>query len=74
MFYKREATALHHAAQSGHLAIIDMLLKAGCDINAVDKNQWTPLMNACYWANEDAVYNLLDAGADSELRNIVNKI
>jgi ankyrin repeat protein len=51
-----------------------MLLKAGCDINAVDKNQWTPLMNACYWANEDAVYSLLDAGADSELRNIVKNI
>jgi len=66
----REATALHHAAQSGHLAIIDMLLKAESDINALDKNQWTPLMNACYWANEEAVLALLEAGANSTLRNI----
>lgn len=48
-----------------------MLLKAGCDINALDKNQWTPLMNACYWANEDAVYALLEAGANSGMKNIV---
>ena len=49
-----------------------MLIKAGCDLNAVDKNKWTPLMNACYWANEDAVIELLQAGANSNLRNIVN--
>ena len=49
-----------------------MLLKAESDINALDKNQWTPLMNACYWANEEAVLALLEAGANSTLRNIVN--
>lgn len=64
---------MHHAAQSGHLAIIDMLIKADSDINALDKNQWTPLMNACYWANEEAVLALLEAGANSTIRNIVNE-
>ena len=48
-----------------------MLLEAGCDINALDKNKWTPLMNACYWANEDAALVLLKAGADPNIRNIV---
>ena len=28
-------------------------------------------MNACYWANEEAAISLLEAGADSNLRNIV---
>jgi ankyrin repeat protein len=51
-----------------------MLIRAECDINACDKNKWTPLMNACYWANEDAVLVLLKSGADSNLRNIVRKI
>ena len=46
-----------------------MLVRAECDINAYDKNKWTPLMNACYWANEEAVLVLLKAGADSNLRN-----
>jgi ankyrin repeat protein len=47
-----------------------MLIGAGCELNSVDKNKWTPLMNACYWANEEAVISLLEAGADSNLRNI----
>lgn len=62
---------MHHAAQSGHSKIVEMLLEAGCDINALDKNKWTPLMNACYWANEDAALVLLKAGADPNIRNIV---
>lgn len=49
-----------------------MLIRAECDINACDKNKWTPLMNACYWANEEAVLVVLKAGADSSLRNIVS--
>ena len=27
-------------------------------------------MNACYWANEEAAITLLEAGADSSLRNV----
>ena len=49
-----------------------MLIGAGCELNAVDKNKWTPLMNASYWANEEAAISLLEAGADSNLRNIVS--
>jgi ankyrin repeat protein len=47
-----------------------MLIKAGCDINERDKNKWTPLMNACYWANEEAVLALLKSGADPNIKNI----
>jgi ankyrin repeat protein len=42
----------------GHSSIIDMLIKAGCDVNALDKNKWSPLMCACYWANPEAVVYL----------------
>lgn len=71
-FKKRECTALHHAAQSGHASIVEDLIKAGCDLNARDKNEWTPLMNACYWANQDAALVLLKSGAESNLKNIVS--
>ena len=57
-------------AQSGHLNIVEMLIKAGCDINETDKNKWTPLMNACYWANQEACLALLKAGADPNIKNI----
>jgi len=57
-------------AQSGHLNIVEMLIKVGCDINETDKNKWTPLMNACYWANQDAVLALLKAGADPNIKNV----
>ena len=62
---------MHHASQSGHSNIVNLLIKAGCDINSFDKNKWTPLMNACYWANLEAVITLLKAGADPNLQNIV---
>jgi ankyrin repeat protein len=52
---------------------VETLIKAGSDLNARDKNSWTPLMNACYWANQDAALALLEAGAEAHLKNIVYK-
>ena len=34
---QRNNTALHHAAMKGHAEIMDMLLKAGSDVNAQEK-------------------------------------
>ncbi|XP_030826408.1 LOW QUALITY PROTEIN: histone-lysine N-methyltransferase EHMT2-like, partial [Camarhynchus parvulus] len=39
-------SALHAAAQKGHLEICHLLLQAGANINAVDKQRRTPLMEA----------------------------
>ena len=56
-----------------NLSIHEMLIRAGCDVNALDKNKWTPLMCACYWANPEAVVCLLEVNADTTIRNLVIK-
>jgi ankyrin repeat protein len=55
---------LHHAARIGCVEIMTMLLDAGADINAVDKDRYT----ACHvaiWSDEfDALKLLVERGAD----------
>ncbi|XP_041362156.1 ankyrin repeat domain-containing protein 50-like [Gigantopelta aegis] len=65
----RNNTALHHAAMKGHADIMDMLLKAGSDVNAQEKNGWTALHNACYWCHPKAVKVLLRHSCDINLKN-----
>lgn len=36
-------TGLHIAAMHGHYQMVEILLGQGADINAADKNGWTPL-------------------------------
>lgn len=45
-------------------AILVMLLDAGADIEAVDNNGWTPLMDAAYFGNVTTVKLLTDRGAN----------
>lgn len=71
-------TALHHAAAKGENAIVEMLLKAGANINAqtrhIDVSRLmrkdnsdvynnTPLMNAAQCGHTETVKLLLDCGA-----------
>ena len=61
-------TALHIAAELGHFAAVEQLLKAGANVNADGErphNKWTPLMFAARWGNADAVTTLLEAKADA---------
>ena len=37
MFYQHGMTALHYAANAGHLAIVELLLAASAELNAVDE-------------------------------------
>jgi len=39
----RGQTALHFAAQSGHRSVVELLLKAGANVNAVTRDAKTPL-------------------------------
>lgn len=72
----RHATPLHYAADGGperdakrQVAMIRLLLKAGADIHAQDKNGATALHRAVRTRCAEAVKCLLDAGADVTMRN-----
>ena len=72
----RHATPLHYAADGGlerdakrQVAMIRLLLEAGADLHAQDKNGATPLHRAVRTRCVDAVKCLLDAGADPLMRN-----
>jgi ankyrin repeat protein len=60
-----EWTLLHHAAQLGHLAMVDVLLERGSDVNAREKGDNTLAM---HWAaaagHVEVVRRLADAGGD----------
>ena len=57
-------TPLLMACQNGNAAMIETLLKAGADANAVKTNGTTPLMMAAASGNADAVKTLLAHGAN----------
>ena len=75
----RRSQPLHYAADGclenpnwdagRQVAIICLLIKAGADLHAQDKNGATPLHRAVRTRCADAVKFLLDASSDATLRN-----
>lgn len=63
-------TPLHHAACAGHVELVELLLEAGADVDALALNGATPLMRAIQSSRPSCVDVLLKAGADV---NAVNK-
>lgn len=66
--------ALSACAQEGGeneniLATVDVLLKAGADVKALDENKNTPLISAAQYCSAGAVLKLLAAGADPNATN-----
>jgi ankyrin repeat protein len=57
-------TPLFMACQNGNAAIIEALLKAGADPNAVNANGTTALMTAASSGSADSVKVLVERGAD----------
>lgn len=58
-------TLLHAAAQNGHLAVVELLLARGLDVNAREKGDNTYAMHwAAAAAHLDVVRRLADAGGD----------
>ena len=64
-------TALIHAVASGSLAekAFPVLVSKGSDVNAKDDQGWTALMYAAENGGKDMAIKLLEAGADTTLRN-----
>ena len=60
-------TALHIAAAGRSTEIIDILVTAGADINAIKKGNITPLMIAVIFKREENILLLLKHGADAAI-------
>ena len=60
-------TALHHAAATGQVEMLRLLIDAGGDVNVRAQDGWTPLHCAAYWGHEEAAQLLLDQGAEVDL-------
>jgi hypothetical protein len=60
--------ALYIAARSGHAAIVRLLIDAGADLSAADREGNTPLHIAAY-GDTAVVRLLLEAGAHAKARN-----
>lgn len=61
--------ALMKASANGHGQVVDILIKAGADLNAKDKDGKTALMFATINKKTAVAKMLLDAGADKSLRD-----
>lgn len=60
---------LHYAATSGHMEIMQLLLDQHAFIDAQSPNGTTPLMMAAHYGTPAAVKLLLEAGADTRMKN-----
>ena len=62
-------TPMHKAAEKGGPKIVDLLAKNGGNLDAVDKDKWTPLLQASVMGKIDTSEVLLDYGANPNLAN-----
>ena len=60
---ERNQTALHYTALSGHVDVVKVLIQNDADVNAVDKDKWTPLHYAAT-KHVDVAKVLIQNGAD----------
>ena len=62
-------TALIVASNNGHTDIVEMLLKAGANVDARNKYGYTALIEASWGSHVDIIRMLLKAGADVNAQN-----
>jgi RNA polymerase sigma factor (sigma-70 family) len=56
-------TAIHLAAGTGNLSLLDLLVEMGADVNAADRHGNRPLDRAAHMGQVEAVRRLLELGA-----------
>lgn len=62
-------TALHSVARHDFALIVDILVKFGAVVDAVDSNLWTPLHVAIYYNSKHSARRLCIHGADLMVRS-----
>jgi ankyrin repeat protein len=68
-------SALHIAAEEGHVEIVQRLIREGAKINEADSRGQTPLQAACNGKHFEVVRCLLGKGArcDASMKNLILK-
>ena len=66
---KRRRTPLFAACMEGHRKTIEVLLKAGADVEAADDKGWQPIHIAAYQGHMECLERLLARGADVEAKD-----
>ncbi|XP_076313475.1 uncharacterized protein LOC143226422 [Tachypleus tridentatus] len=61
---ENDNTAIHKATANGHLWCLNLILKGGFDINAMNEERQTPLHIAVTLGNKEIINHLLKNGAD----------
>ncbi len=67
---QEETSADCTAAAEGHTDVVQLLLANGADVNAEDKYDRTPLLNATTLGHKDVVELLIVRGADVEAKDV----
>ena len=67
--FDRKETALHVALRRGHVAVAQLLLEHGADVDARDDAGFTPLLLASREGHAALVRILFEHGADTEARD-----
>ena len=62
--YQFGFTLLHYAAKENRPEVIEYLISSGCDINAVDDDEQTPLYKSAMFGHTKSVQLLIDKGAN----------
>jgi ankyrin repeat protein len=61
-------TGLILASAAGHGEVVQSLLRAGADVNAVDERGWPAILRAAYFGHGAIVRALLESGASPDSR------